>query len=212
MKNFNFFLLIILLVNIFACKDDDHHHSSITYKYHIVDFFNTHKDYRLIPAQFETVTEQYLEKPAHLEGATFDMVTEQTIVMPGYTKIEIKDSTTFHIVANSKTDSVTEINCYTFYDEEDFIEIDVPEEHGTIIKYQLAQQGTGTEVPATYKTVTREYLVSPLTIIQQPNTQEYKRVFFKLPEGRTIQAHLGYSLQQYGIEHCTEGHSYRIVE
>ena len=212
MKKFNFVLLTILLVNIFTCKDDDDSHSVINYKTQTVDFFNTHKDYRLMPAQFETFTEQYLEKPAHLDGATFNTVEEQIIIKPSYSRLEIMDSTTFHIVANSKTDSVSEVTCYHFYDEDDFIEIDVPAEYRTIITYQIDEEGTGPQIPAAYKTSTRRYMSSPLTIIPQTTPQKFKRVVFKIPESRSIQAHLGYSLQQWDIEHCREGHSYKIHE
>jgi len=211
MKKIIFFLITFLLVSIFACKDDDNH-SVIQYKNYAVVFYNTHKDFDFTPPEFTPFTETILIKPAHLQGATFNTVTEIILIKPNYTKLEIKDSTTFHIVANSKTDSVTEVTCYKFYDEDEFIEVDVPAEYQTIIKYELEEQGNGSEIPAEYMTVNRIYMSSPGFYITQPTTQQFKRVVFKIPEGRSIQAHLGYSFQQYGIEHCEEGHSYRVVE
>ena len=211
MKKFNFVLLIILVVNIFSCKDDDCH-AVQNYTSYGVDFYTSHKDYIAIPTLWETVTEQYLSREAHLEGATFETVSEQILVKESSKVYQIMDSTVFHIVTNSKSDSVSEVVCYHFFDEADFVEIDIPAEYRTITKLQVLQQGTGPEIPATYSTLTRRVIVVPAELRPNTNLQTFKRVAFRIPEERSIRAHLGYSFDQHDMEHCVEGNSYRILE
>lgn len=211
MKKAYLLILTILVFNIFACKDDDCHPVQ-NYTSYGVDFYTSHKDFIARPTLWETVTEQYLSKEAHLEGALFETVTEQILVKESSKVYQIMDSTVFHIVTNSKTDFVTEVACYHFFDPDDFIEIDVPAEYRTITKLHVTQQGTGAEVPATYSTLTRRIIALPAELKPNPNPQTFKRVGFKIPEERSIQAHLGYSFTQHNLEHCIEGNSYRIVE
>jgi len=211
MKSFNFFLLIILLVNIFACKDDDCH-VSITYENHVVDFYNTHKDFDLIPAKFETVTEQYLWKETHQEGATFEILEEEFLLHEAYTIYHIMDSTVFHIVSNSKIDSVARIACYNFFEESDFVETEVPAEYITLTKRQVVEQGTGAQIPAIYRTHTSKRVNHDAIFRPSTTNRKFQRVVFKIPEGRTIRAHLGHSFEQHSIQDCAEGNSYKIHE
>lgn len=218
MKNNTLFLFVFLLMGISACKDDDDNQVNcdepnvIGFKNYEVDFYSTHKNFVIQPATFETVTEQALLKPAHQEGAFFETVTEQYLVKESFKRHQILDSMMIHLVANSETDSIAEIACYHFFDEVDFFEQEVPAEYQTRILYQLAQQGTGVEIPATYVTLTRRHVVTDSEIIATTEEQQFNRVEFRIPNDQTIREYLANQFGQQMIMECEEGNSYKIKE
>ncbi|MFK8008363.1 MAG: hypothetical protein AB8H03_18540 [Saprospiraceae bacterium] len=151
-------------------------------------------------------------KPAHQEGAFFETITEQYLSKESFKRHQILDSMIIHLVANSETDSIAEVACYHFFEEANFIEQEVPAEYKTRISYQLAQQGTGAEIPATYMTLTRRHVMTDSKIIATTEEQLFNRLEFRIPEDQTIRDYLANQFGQQMIVDCEEGNSYKIQE
>ncbi len=219
MKNITLLFLTLLFVGIAACNNNDDNDNDcldnqeeVGFKNYKVDFYATHKNFVVQPATFETVTEQALLKPAHQEGAFFETVTEQYLSKESFKRHQILDSMIIHLVANSETDSIAEVACYHFFEEADFVEIEVPAEYKTRITYQLAQQGTGVEIPATYMTLTRRHVMSDGEIVATTDEQQFKRIAFSIPKDQTMQEYLANQFSHQSIMECVEGNSYKIQE
>lgn len=216
MKNITLLLFAFLLVGMLSCKDDDDNPIEcnvpdvVGFKNYKVDFYSTHKNFEVQPATFEMITEQALLKPSHLEGVFFETATEQYLTKESYKLHQILDSMIIHLVADSETDSIAEVACYNFFEEIDFIEIEVPAEYKTRIIYLLAQQGTGAEIPATYEILNRRHVLSDSEIIPTTNEQNFNRIEFRIPEGQTIQEYLANQFGQQFILDCEEGNSFFI--
>jgi len=216
MKNITLFILAFILVGISACKNDDdlpvecNVIDPIDFKNYEVDFYSTHKNFVVQPATFEMVTEQFLIKPAHQEGALFEIISEQYLHKESYKRHQILDSTIIHLVANSETDSIAELACYYFFEEANFVEQDVPAEYKTVIKQNLVQQGTGAEIPAVYSIITSRRVVTDSEIITVSDEQAFNRIEFRIPAELTIQEYLANQFGQQSIVDCVEGNSYKI--
>lgn len=225
MKKLNYLILALLLLGTTSCKNDDDCptceiceecevcedcEEPIGFKNATVDFFSTHKDFKVQPVVFETVTEQALVRPAHQQGAFFELVTEQYLVKESHLRHKILDSTVIHIVANSEIDSVAEIVCYRFFDEDDILETEVPAEYATHNRYVVVQEGTGAEVPAEYTTLVRQHVVSDSQVLPTTTEQAFQSVNFRIPENNTIEAYLLTQFLQQSVEGCINGSSYRV--
>ncbi|MFK7772057.1 MAG: hypothetical protein AB8F94_07950 [Saprospiraceae bacterium] len=219
MKNRTLLLFALLLVGILSCKNDDDNpvdcslpDVEVGFKNYEVDFYSTHKNFVVQPVIFETVTEQVLIKPAHLEGAFFETVTEQYLDKESYKRYQILDSMIIHLVANSETDSIAKIACYNFFEEVNFVEQEIPAEYRTLIKQIIAQQGTGAEIPAVYSTITSRRVMTNAQIIPITDDQQFNRVEFRIPDDQTIREYLANQFGQQMILDCEEGNSYKIHE
>lgn len=220
----NYLLLSTLIVlSIFACRHDDDDHLECEeckeceeceelpgYINYTVDFFSTHKDFKINPTVFETVTEQVLLKEAHQEGAIFETVTEQYLAKEATVRHQILEKEAIHLVANSETDSIAEVDCYHFFDEADFIEIEIPAEYSTLSRQMVVQDGMGVAVPAEYTLITRQIVFSPSEIVPNEEEQEYTRIGFNIREDKTIETYLMEQFAQQGVMDCFEGNGYRI--
>ncbi len=213
--------LFFLLLSALSCKKDDCPRCEICedcevceecteYVDHEVDFFTAHRDFLLIPPVFEMVTEQVLKKPAHLEGATFEEVTEQVLSKSSYSVFQIWESHKMHLVVNAERDSIAEITCYNFFDEDNIIEEERPAEYRTRTAFVLVQEGTGPEVPAEYETLIKEVLNTPSHIVEIEEEQPFNRFTFRIPNHLTIRQYLDDQFAQQSIDHCQEGNGYRI--
>ncbi len=223
MKNIYLFLLALVCLSFNACNHDDDNDLECEeckeceeceelpgYKNYTVDFFSTHKDFVIIPTIYETVTEQVQLRPAHQEGATFETVTEQYLVKEPSVRNLILEKETIHLVTNSETDSVATIDCYHFFDEADFIQIEIPAEYSTRSYQVLLLNGTGAEVPAEYGTVTRKIVVALSEVVPNTEAQVFTPVGFRVVEDRGIESYLiGQFAQQLALD-CFEGNGYRI--
>jgi len=206
MKKLNHFFFLLLLLHLFSCKKNE----VVTYKNIEVDFFTSSKNYKIQPATFDTITEYVLTKNAHLDGAVFETIYEQILFKESFRRFKIADSILIEIETDSELDSISEIACYQFLDPTDFVTIDVPAQYRTITSQQLIQQGTGSEVPATYDTISRILVDTDTQIIEHNEEQTFNRVNFRIPEKRTIRIHLDYYFDKASIDQCWEGTSYRV--
>ncbi len=221
MKIQSFLLLIFICLNLSTCKDDDDSlncdlchppEEAPTYMNYAVDFFTTHKDLIVQPAVFETVTEQVLVKEAHQQGAIFQTFTEQILTKEAYLDIQISTSQTIHLVSNSETDLIVELECFHFFPETNIIETEVPAEYMSRTYELMIQQGTGPEVPATYETITRRRVLLPASIALNTSAQEFRRLTFRIPAEKSIRTYLITQFAQQSIVSCLEGNSYEILE
>ncbi len=210
-----FFLVVICFASCLddcpTCPECEEVTNDLTYRIFTVDFFNSHKDFELRPAAFETVTEQVLVRPSHNLGATFTVSNETYLYKSAYTYLEIYESDTAHVVVNAEANTIDEIACFNFYNEANFKEIEIGAEYITREIQLVVTQGTGAEVPAEYATIQRKVLVSNAELIPT-DERETTQVTFKIPADETIQAYLDVQFSQQGIPYCIEEEAYEVVE
>ena len=207
MKNRHLLFLIPILILTSACKKD-----CLKYKDYEVEFYTNHEDFEINRATFETVIEQALVKPAHKEGAFFEAVTEIVLVKDASTRHQIADSQAIHIVVNAEANTIANTTCYDFFEEADFVEVEVPAEYRTRFAYRLLNEGTGPEVPAEYETISRQRLISDSEIVKVERDRAVNRMTFRIPENMNIRKYLEDQFSQQGILDCEEGNAYRILE
>ncbi|MFK7808057.1 MAG: hypothetical protein AB8F74_09685 [Saprospiraceae bacterium] len=225
MKNSNFHLFILLvLLNISCNKEDDHTHPddficrtceacvecepALEYEDHYVNFYTKHKEYLLQHAEYEMITEQALLKPAHKEGALFDIATEQRLFKEESNRVKLFESKVIHLVANTETDSIAEVECYRFFSEDEIIDEVIPAEYKTRYFYTLVQDGTGPDIPATYETLVFRIVSSPAQLLLNEGDQDPVRIRFRIPKNINIQNYLQNQFDLHGIENCVEGNAY----
>ncbi len=206
MKKLTFLVVLSCLIGISACCKKD----SVEYQYYVVDFFTAHQDSEVKPAIFETITEQILVKEAYHLGATFETVTEQVLIKSAYTDWQISEQQDIHLVVNAETNTIGAISCFRFFDEADFIQIDVPAQYGSRTYQKVVVDGVGMERPAIYATRSYEKLISDTEIIERQGQRTLDRFEFRIPATMTIQEYLADQFAQQSIEQCEEGNSYRI--
>jgi hypothetical protein len=216
MKNTYLLFLCCCLLGFCTCKNEELecevYQVDSFYEDYQVDFFTTHKDFKIKDPVFETVTEQVLVKEAHLQGATFETVTEQVLVKAASSMLQILDSQYVHIVVNAETNTIAELVCYNFFDESNFILTDVPAQYQTRTIQRVLVPGTGAEVPPVFSTREFERLVSNTELIAVDTERVFNRLLFRIPSEMTIQEYLIDQFSQQSILSCEEGNSFRIVE
>jgi len=223
MKKTYLLLFTLICLSFNACKHDDDVHVECEecedceeceelpgYKNYTVDFFSTHKDFQIIPTLYETVTEQVLVREAHQEGAFFETYTEQYLVKESTIRHEILEKETIYLVANSETDSIAEIECYNFFEEADFVELEVPAHYANRAYYLVVQEGTGAQVPAEYATLTKQIVSTHSEIVPATEEQAFTRIGFRIREDWTMENYLTTQFAQQEVLNCFEGNGYRI--
>ena len=218
-SNSCFYFALLLGLLLASCHkhdfdhDHDFEHDHVHEEYHDfqVDFFIEHPTHEMIPPIFETVTEQILVKEAHQVGATFEVVTETFLIADAHLLFKIQDSTELHVVQNAETNTVAEVICYDFFEEQDFITTEVPAIYQTRTRQKVISMGTGPEVPAEYAFVTKEILVTPGQIVPKNNSERlFRRINFTSPIDESFEKYL--TNQLIAMPGCTEGRSYKIIE
>jgi len=120
------------------------------------------------PAKFDTVTEQYLVKPAHNEGAVFEQVTEKVLVKEAHTKLEIVESkflkTEREIVIDELTNKTIKIENFEMANPPSVKEVAVPAEYKTLIRQKVIKNGTGAEIDSQYETYTQQVFSSSASV------------------------------------------------
>jgi len=124
----------------------------------------------VIPGKFDTITEQYLVKPAHNEGATFEELTEQIIIKEAHSRLEVIESeflkTEREIVIDELTNKTTKIESYELANPVSVKEVVVPAEYKTLTRQKVVENGTGAEIAAEYETYTKHIFAKPATVIE----------------------------------------------
>lgn len=122
----------------------------------------------VIPAKFDTITEKYLVKPAHKEGAIFETITEQVITKEAHSKLEVIESdflkTEREIVIDRLTNKTIKIESYELAKPQTTREVAVPAEYKTLSRQKIIENGTGAEVEAAYKTYTKLIFASSASV------------------------------------------------
>lgn len=179
---------------------------------HSVAFYTTHPSVEIVPAEFETITEQYLVKDAHNVGATFETVTEQVLVSQAYTSYKAWDVTPLNIVNDAENNQIGNVDCYFFYSEEDIIMTELPAVYTTRSWQRLVENGMGDIVPAQYETNTWRRTVKDGSLIK-PLVVDRSSVImiFTIPDHLTMQEYLEKQFEQQDITDCIEGNSYQIL-
>ena len=151
-----FLLSIISIFLLQACSRDGEAESVST-----VDIRIFLEDrHRVIPAEFEVITEQVLLKEAYREGAQFETVTEQVLEKEGFKRYTISERSDISIVTDASTFLIEEIPCINFYAEANFEETDVPTTYRSRNWQRLFQDGTGTFHDTQYGTIEYSRLVT----------------------------------------------------
>ncbi len=154
-----------------------------------------------IPAEYETVTEQVLVKEASKKlvpvPAEYETITEQVVVKEASTRTrtspaEYRTVTEKMLVKEASGKWVKKRrapNCFSANPEDCYVMCweEVPAEYKTVSKQVLARpaETQTTEIPAEYKTVTRRVLKRPATVDEVDIPAEYKtitRQVLKVPE------------------------------
>lgn len=175
-------ILTLTILFLSSCKDDP---QLINVE---VDFFTDHDQWIIVPATFDTITEQVLVKEAHNEGGIFETITEQVLVRDAYTVYQIQDTATINLPTNLDKTEWQEYFCMQFFDMSNFIITEIPTEYGTRQFLKLVEDGTGPEVPAEY--TTRDYyrLNMPAHVIERTMEERaFQSVTIPIPEGQTFE-------------------------
>lgn len=201
-----FAIICFITLSVFGCKNE------ITYKNEEVEFFQSHPTLRIIPAQFETVTEQVLKKEAHLEGATFETFTEQVLVKDAYNTFDdLADSTVIALLINEEINLVDYVACYNFLLENQIEQKEVPALFTTRTFQRVETEGTGASMPAQYESRSYQKLINPASLTNiDPENRKRRNIVFTIEEDQQIRSFLENQLMLQNLDDCLEGESYFI--
>lgn len=215
MKKITFLFFLSVAIFFCSCKKDCINfviENNVGFKDYKVDFYSAHKDFKIEEAVFETVTEQVLVREAHLSGAVFETLTEQVLVKDSYTQHQIETSQKINLVSNTETNTISEINCFHFFEPSEFVENVFPAEYMTRAIQLVVVPGTGTEIPAVYSTIVKRLLVTDSKIVEADEPQPFEQITFRIPDNTTMLDYLEDQLAQQSISDCVEGVSFEIQE
>lgn len=120
------------------------------------------------PANYETVVDSFISKPAHKEGATFETITQQVVEKEASTRLEAFEGsflkTEREIVIDELSNKKITITSFEADGPNSVKEVAIPAEYKTISRQEIKTNGTGIEVPAEYKTSTRQVLKTPASV------------------------------------------------
>jgi hypothetical protein len=132
-----------------------------------------YRELSVVPAEYRTVTEQVLIRPAHLGGSTFTTVTEQVLVKEASRRFEVtpavwqsveKEIITEQPCDKSKKPTKTKYGTEVMVTPTQVREIEIPAEYITIVKNVVNVAGTGPQQNAEYRTIEKQVLFAPPSI------------------------------------------------
>lgn len=208
MKSINQFLLLAALISIAvtSCKKDID-----PYVDYDLTFFIDHPNFQIIPAVFETITEQVLVRDAHNQGATFETTTEQVLVREGNISFIAHHQNKITLISDCEINTKIDLNCREFLDSLNIDRIDNPAQYTTRSFETVLVNGNGSIVPATYTTRTYQKLVSNAQLL--PNTdlnRESEQITFRLPFSTSVDDYIQNEMHNNGVSNCFSGTSYIV--
>lgn len=200
---------IILMFTLFLFSCEEEISPYVDYE---LTFFIDHPNYEIIPAVFETITEQVLVRDAYNEGATFTVNSEQLLVRDSYTSYSsLINQNKITLVTDCEFDSKIDLNCREFLDSLNIVRIDNPAQYTTRSFETVLVNGNGSIVPATYTTRSYQKLVNNAVLLPNMDSiRDSEQVSFRLPFGTSIDDYIQNEMHNNGVSNCFSGTSYII--
>lgn len=187
--------------------------SCLGYSMKEVEFYTIYPlAYRVIPATFETVTEQILVKEAGTTGSTYEVKTESVLLKDAYNTIKITSTDdSMNIKTDLKEDSTQIIPCIgpsyaTSYETEDINATYTTITHDHLETYSP----DGDTIFAQYETRSYQKLVNPAEVEELEDHQKTTTITFTLPDSVDIYEYLNKLAMDSGFPDCLREENYMV--